>query len=299
MSMLVKSLLELGKTQLEKCGIESAETDSKILYCHLMHVKLSRLFMEYQLTLPEDQCDGYFALLDKRCTGMPLQYIIGSQEFMGMEFAVDERVLIPRPETEILVEQALGVINDYKWDGEELPGKPPKVWEVADIGCGSGAIGVSVAKLAPKVKVTCTDIDGGAIEVAKKNAAALKAEVTFAKGNLLKPLAKRFRQRRFDLILSNPPYIPSGVIPTLQPEVKDHEPIRALDGGADGLDFYRRLAEEVPEYLKKGGFLILEIGDDQREQVTEILQATGRFPAVRSKQDLAGRDRLIFAVCGD
>ena len=89
------------------------------------------------------------------------------------------------------------------------------------------------------------------------------------------------------------------MIPTLQPEVKDHEPIRALDGGADGLDFYRRLAEEVPEYLKKGGFLILEIGDDQREQVPEILQAGGRFPAVRSKQDLAGRDRLIFAVCGD
>jgi release factor glutamine methyltransferase len=298
MSMRVKELLNIGEKQLLECGVADASIDNKLLYCFLMHVPNSRLILEYQRILDDAQCDEYFKLLDRRSAGEPLQYIVGIQEFMGLTFRVNDKVLIPRQDTEVLVENAVSVIKENKFGGEDLEIKKKKEYEVLDIGCGSGAIGLSLAKLCDNTKVTCSDVSEDALSVAKHNAAALglNKEVSFESGNLLMPFKGRFKNRRFDMIISNPPYIKSSVIPTLQREIREHEPMVALDGGADGLDIYRTIIPEAADFLKKEGVLMFEIGHDQMAAVKGMLDADERFENVMGLQDLAGRDRVVFAT---
>lgn len=297
MSMRVKELLEIGEKQLRECEVEDAAIDNKLLYCYLMHVPTSRLILEYQHILHDEQCDAYFHLLDRRCAGEPLQYITGMQEFMGLPFAVNPSVLIPRQDTEILAENGISVIKENKLNGEELPLKKKRSWEILDLCTGSGAIGISVAKLAGQanLKLVCTDISEDALAVARENARRNHVQAEFQQGDLFAPFRKRFHRRRFDLIFSNPPYIRSAIIPTLQREITEHEPMLALDGGGDGMSFYRRIAAEAPEYLKKQGILMMEIGFDQLDDVTSLLEETGRYENIRGLKDLAGRDRVVFA----
>lgn len=297
MSLSVKEILNIGQRQLMDSHIADAAIDSKLLYCYLMHVTSAQLILEYQKTLPDSLCDAYFKLLDQRSQGVPLQYITGSQDFMGFEFTVNEHVLIPRQDTETLVEDALGIIRENKLRGEPFLKKKKKDWEILDLCCGSGAIGLSIAKLCQNVKMTCSDISGQALEVARKNAEKLGlSKVNFQEGNLLEPFKGRFRNRKFDMIISNPPYIKSSVIPTLQTEVRDHEPMIALDGGESGLDFYRPIVADAADCLKKQGILMFEIGHDQREAVSGLIEETQRFDQITALQDLAGRDRIIAAV---
>jgi len=298
MSLAVKEILNIGCRQLEECGIADAAIDSKLLYCHMMNITTAQLLLEYQQILSDALCDEYFKLLDIRSSGVPLQHITGVQDFMGLEFAVNEHVLIPRQDTETLVEDALDVISKNELRGEALSIKAKKDYDVLDLCCGSGAIGVSLAALSPKVKVTCSDISKDAIAVAKKNAAKLAAgrKVTFEEGNLLMPFKGRFKNKKFDMIISNPPYIKTSVIPTLQREVRDHEPMMALDGGASGLDFYRQIIADAAGCLKKEGVLMFEIGHDQREELCSLLEETGQFENITGLQDLAKRDRIIFAT---
>ena len=296
MSLLVKEMLTMGEKQLMDSDIADATRDCKILYCYMMDIPFSKIILEYQKVLQDRLCDKYFELIDRRSKGEPVQYIMGCQEFMGLEFIVNENVLIPRQDTETLVEDALEIINTGTLRGEDMDVKR-KEWDILDLCTGSGAIGVSLAGIANKVNVTCSDISEGAIKVAKENAQkhGLAKSMKFEQGDLLKPFANHFRKKRFDMIISNPPYIKSSVIPTLQREVCEHEPLSALDGGESGLDFYERIVSRVGSHLKKGGVLLMEIGNDQGEAVSGLLSRNGEFTSVRVLRDLAQRDRIVFA----
>lgn len=296
MSLLVKEMLAMGEKQLMDSDIADATRDCKILYCYMMDIPFSKIILEYQEVLQDRLCDKYFELIDRRSKGEPVQYIMGSQEFMGLEFIVNENVLIPRQDTETLVEDALEIINTGTLRGEDMDVKR-KEWDILDLCTGSGAIGVSLARIANKVNVTCSDISEGAIKVAKENAQkhGVAKSVKFEQGDLFKPFSKHFRKQKFDMIISNPPYIKSSVIPTLQKEVCEHEPISALDGGESGLDFYERIVSGVGSHLRKSGVLLLEIGHDQGEAVSGLLSRNGEFTSIRVLKDLANRDRIVFA----
>lgn len=296
MSLLVKEMLTMGEKQLMDSDIADATRDCKILYCYMMDIPFSKIILEYQKVLQDRLCDKYFELIDRRSKGEPVQYIMGCQEFMGLEFIVNENVLIPRQDTETLVEDALEIINTGTLRGEDMDVKR-KEWDILDLCTGSGAIGVSLARIANKVNVTCSDISEGAIKVAKENAQkhGLAKSMKFKQGDLLKPFANHFRKKRFDMIISNPPYIKSSVIPTLQREVCEHEPLSALDGGESGLDFYERIVSGVGSHLKKGGVLLMEIGNDQGEAVSGLLSRNGEFTSIRVLRDLSQRDRIVFA----
>ena len=296
MSLLVKEMLTMGEKQLMDSDIADATRDCKILYCYMMDIPFSKIILEYQKVLQDRLCDKYFELIDRRSKGEPVQYIMGCQEFMGLEFIVNENVLIPRQDTETLVEDALEIINTGTLRGEDMDVKR-KEWDILDLCTGSGAIGVSLARIANKVNVTCSDISEGAIKVAKENAQkhGLAKSMKFEQGDLFKPFNKHFRKQKFDMIISNPPYIKSSVIPTLQREVCEHEPLSALDGGESGLDFYDRIVSGVGSHLKKGGVLLMEIGNDQGEAVSGLLSRNGEFTSIRVLRDLAQRDRIVFA----
>ena len=292
MSLLVKEMLTMGEKQLMDSDIADATRDCKILYCYMMDIPFSKIILEYQEVLQDRLCDKYFELIDRRSKGEPVQYIMGSQEFMGLEFIVNENVLIPRQDTETLVEDALEIINTGTLRGEDMDVKR-KEWDILDLCTGSGAIGVSLARIANKVNVTCSDISEGAIKVAKENAQkhGVAKSVKFEQGDLFKPFSKH----KFDMIISNPPYIKSSIIPTLQKEVCEHEPLSALDGGESGLDFYERIVSGVGSHLRKSGVLLLEIGHDQGEAVSGLLSRNGEFTSIRVLKDLANRDRIVFA----
>lgn len=298
MSLAVKEILNIGCRRLEEYGIADAAIDCKILYCHLMNITTTQLILEYQKILPDSLCDEYFKLLDTRSSGVPLQHITGVQDFMGLEFIVNEHVLIPRQDTETLVEDAIDVIKKNELRGEPLSIKAKKDYDVLDLCCGSGAIGVSLAALCDNIKVTCSDLSQDAIDVAKQNAGKLAGskKINFTNGNLLMPFKGRFKNKKFDMIISNPPYIKTSVIPTLQKEVRDHEPMMALDGGSSGLDFYKSIIQDAADCLKKEGVLMFEIGHDQKDEVCALLEETGKFENITGLQDLARRDRIVFAT---
>lgn len=319
--MNAKELMNYGEEQLASHGIADAKVDSQLLYCHITGTKRSRLFFEYQNKVGDHETGRYKELIRRRCSGEPLQYITGKTEFMGLPFYVDERVLIPRQETELLVEKALELLKgkaeeirrhekeeqkrnlDVADKASNQAGDLPRL-DVLDCCCGSGAIGLSVLELSRsngesglplEVRATCTDISEDALDVARKNADLLglssQGAVTFLKGNLLEPVSGK----QFDLILCNPPYIPARVIPTLQREVREHEPMLALEGGEDGISPYRVMAPQLGEHLNPGGFVLFEIGHDQGEAVPQLLRDTGDFGTVKVLRDFTGRDRIVLA----
>ena len=297
MSLPVKELIKIGETQLADAGVEDAAIDAKELFCYMMHIDRTRLMMRWQDVMQDNQCEEYFDLVARRASRVPLQHITGEQEFMGLAFQVSDKVLIPRQDTETMVEDALDVINKNKLRGETLNCRARRNWTVLDLCCGSGAIGISIDKLTERCKVTCSDISGDALAMAEKNAADLGAKsVKMVKSDMFEAFRGKLGNKKFDLIISNPPYIRSDVIPALQPEVRDHEPLSALDGGEDGLTFYRIIADQAPEFLKKEGILMMEIGHDQMGEVTKLFSADDRYIYVTGLKDLAGRDRIVTAI---
>jgi len=284
MSIIVKEAMEMAEKVLEKAGCLDPKLDAERLFQFQHNLDNTGLFLMKPKTLDQKETEQYFELVDIRTTGMPLQYITGTQEFMGLSFKVNENVLIPRQDTETLVEEALHYIRDKD--------------KILDLCCGSGAIGISLAhycrEAGKKVKVTGSDVSEKALAVARENAKALGVEkwITFAQGDLFLPFNKRFSKQKFNLIVTNPPYIKSAVIPTLQREVKDHEPILALDGGVTGLDFYRRILAEAWHYLEKGGMLMMEIGHDQGADMEALFEGNARYTGFRLLPDLAGHDRV-------
>ena len=297
MSLPLKELISIGAKQLRDAGVADAEIDAKELYCFMQNMDRTALMLRWQEVLQDNQCEAYFDLIERRASRVPLQHIIGRQEFMGLPFEVNDKVLIPRQDTETMVEDALELLDKGTLRGQEYTDGLGKGTDVLDLCCGSGAIGISIAKLAKGAHVTCSDLSKEALEVAQRNARLNDCKsVKFTESDMFDAFCGRLGKKKFNLIISNPPYIPPSVIEGLEPEVRDHEPMMALDGGEDGLDFYRIIAQQAPEHLKKGGVLMMEIGFDQKNAVKGLLQETGRFEKIVGLTDLTGKDRIIVAI---
>lgn len=268
-----------------------AKIDAEELFCFLTGMDKVTLFLKANEEVDPETEEKYLALIARRAERIPLQHITGEQEFMGHKFKVSPDVLIPRQDTETLVEEAARAIQNTPKEKltfmEKLRGA--KEWEVLDLCCGSGAIGISLAKICSNIRVTASDISAAAIKVASENAAALRTKVKFVEGDMFKP----HEGKKFDMIVSNPPYIRSAMIEILQEEVKSHEPRGALDGGRDGLDFYRVIVDQAADYLKPDGFLMLEIGHDQGEDLRKMLKDDGRYTPAEVIKDLPGKDRVV------
>ena len=268
-----------------------AKIDAEELYCFLTGMDKVALFLRANEEVDSETEKKYFDLIARRAERIPLQHITGTQEFMGHTFKVSPDVLIPRQDTETLVEEAARTIQSTPKEKltfmEKLRGV--KEWEVLDLCCGSGAIGISLAKICSNIKVTASDISSAAIKVATENADNLRAKIKFVEGDMFAP----HDGKKFDMIVSNPPYIRTAMISILQEEVKTHEPLGALDGGRDGLEFYRIIVEQAADYLKPGGFLMLEIGHDQGEDLRKMLKDDGRYTPAEVIKDLPGKDRVV------
>lgn len=268
-----RELLKAGKERLIRAEIEDAECDAWILLEYISGLDRARFFLYEQETVPTDVITKYTEMLEQRSLHIPVQHLTGSQEFMGLEFMVTPDVLIPRQDTELLVETVLPYAKGKK---------------VLDVCTGSGCIAISLALLGQTSATDAVDISEKALKVAKINAERLHAPVDFYQGDLLKDI-----KGTYDVIVSNPPYIASGELQKLMPEVHDHEPELALDGGTDGLDFYPRLLQEVTKHLASGGIFAAEIGYDQGVAVREMFRRN-HFEDVKCHQDLCGKDRVII-----
>ncbi len=276
--MTVREALRKAADRLAQAGVPDARLDAEYLLAELLHTDRLHLIADGGAPLSDAQLNAYEQWLARRERREPLQYILGTQPFMGCMLAVSPAALIPRADTECLCEAALAVLK---------PGM-----RILDLCTGTGALAIALKKHCPGVEVCASDLSEGALALARENAARNGTDVRFFSGDLFTPLC----DERFDLIVSNPPYIPRGELPGLQAEVR-FEPDMALDGGEDGLDFYRRIAAEVPKHLNPGGWLMLEIGSTQAQDVSRLLREHG-FSEIKILPDLAGLDRVVCAYNG-
>lgn len=274
--------LNLAAGHLKASGVENPRLDAEVLLADVLGIERIQLYVQHDRPLTPAEVDAYRRSIARRARREPVAYITGRREFFSIELAVDRRCLTPRPETEHLVEAALEEIRRRFAHKEQV--------RVADIGTGSGAIAVSIAKSEPRAVVTAVDIDPNALEVARLNVERTKTayRVRLVRGDLLQPLG----DEAYDAILSNPPYIAEGDWPGLPADVREYEPRHALVGGADGLEVIRRLVAEAKEKLGPGGFLAVEIGADQGERVSALASAAG-YAQHWIVKDLAGRDRVV------
>jgi len=273
-----RELIRQAAARLEQAGIPDPTIDASLLLAHLTGQQALFLRADSWSCVSAETEAAFGALIARRLTRQPLQYILGEQPFLGRSFYVDERVLIPRPETELLAERAIGALKQA--------GEAPSA---LDMCCGSGCLAVSMALEVPGAQVHACDLSGGALEVTRRNAQALGAEVTLHQGDLFDALPHQL----FDVIVSNPPYIPTEDCRALQQEVMQ-EPAMALDGGADGYDFYRRIAQAAPHWLKPGGTLLLEVGYDQARSVAQLLREAG-MRDVAIHEDYQHIERMVEA----
>ena len=273
--MTLSGLLREGRGALQAAGIPEWDLDAWYLLEYAAHCTKNEYFLRPEKEVLPQEKQLYRTLIRKRSAHIPLQYLTGSQEFMGLSFFVDENVLIPRQDTEILVEEALRALGSGM--------------RVLDVCTGSGCILLSLLKLCAGLEGTGTDLSEKALQVAGENARRLGVEASFVQGDLFEQVSGKY-----DCIVSNPPYIASREVDVLMEEVRDHEPRMALDGGEDGLYFYRKIAVQSPKYLNDRGRIFLEIGFDQGEAVAGLLAPA--FDEVRIVQDLAGLDRVVCGI---
>lgn len=273
-------LWKWGEKRLADAGVADASLDARYLLLEAFEMDMAHFLLKEQEQVPatEGRTREYSDAIQARAARVPLQYLTGKQDFMGLTFHVDERVLIPRQDTETLVELVLKENTDKKA-------------RILDLCTGSGCIAVSLAVLGGYQKVDAVDISEDALAAAEENGTRLGGKVRFLKSDLFSALDP---EKKYDIITSNPPYIPTEVLNGLEPEVKDYEPRMALDGSEDGLAFYRRIAVAAPAFLRAGGRIYLEIGYDQGAAVEELLGNNG-FARTRVVKDAAGRDRVVCA----
>lgn len=273
--MIYRKLYETGKEQLLQAGVEEAALDARLLLEHVCHTARNDLLVHGDREVADREQERYCSLVRKRSERIPLQHLTGVQEFMGLEFLVNEHVLIPRQDTEILVEEVMKHLHDG--------------FRVLDMCTGSGCILLSLLHYSNHCSGVGADISEEALKVAKQNAKKLqKQQADFVQSDLFSNV-----EGKFEIIVSNPPYIRSDVIPTLMEEVRLHEPLTALDGMEDGLYFYRKIIGQSREHLCGGGQLFFEIGYDQKEAVTGLMEAAG-FKNVTAVRDFAGLDRVVY-----
>jgi release factor glutamine methyltransferase len=277
-SPTIASALRDAAARLAVAGSDSARLDAEMLMAEALRIERSRLYLDSNGTIDGATLARFRALVARRAAGEPMSYIIGRREFWSLDFIVTPAVLTPRPETELLVETAL----------KRLAAKSSP--RILDLGTGSGAIAVALAKEIPGAAIVATDISLDALEIARANARrhGVEDRISFRAGDLFDSVP----QTTFDMIVSNPPYIRETDIAELPRDVRDFEPVIALDGGADGMDFYRRIACDAPGYLNPGGFVAVEIGADMGEEVARLFADAG-FADVRVEKDLAGLERVV------
>lgn len=295
--MKYREAYERGRTVLAAASVPEADTDARLLLEFVCGTDRNTLLAHGDREVPTEQEGRYRELTKKRALHIPLQHLTGVQDFMGLEFAVNEHVLIPRQDTEVLVEEALRNLHDGM--------------RILDMCTGSGCILISLLRYSNDCEGVGADISVEALKVAEKNAerlfgtvdrpgsensggfgAPVRPQAGFVQSDLFERV-----EGKFDMIVSNPPYIRSGIIGTLMPEVRDHEPWSALDGGEDGLLFYRRILEGIPGHLEKGGTLLFETGYDQGEAVRRLMEQAG-FLEVRVVKDYGGMDRVVWGTLG-
>ena len=281
--MNIKEIRKIAIENLIKSNIEDSNTKISILLQYLLSMSKTEIMLHENMELDEKQKEETFKCVEEIIAGKPIQYITHHQEFMGLDFFVDENVLIPQPDTEILVEEALHMINRKNED-----------IRILDLCTGSGAIAVSIENYALDrniIKIYASDISAEALEIARKNAILNNEEtnIRFIKSNMFENI-----NDKFDIIVSNPPYIETQTIANLSKEVQN-EPHIALDGGADGLAFYRIIAKEAKKYLNRNGWILFEIGYNQKEAVSNLLQEE-KYENITCIKDLNGNDRVIMAM---
>lgn len=275
--MTIKQAITKGMIMLKSNNVESPKLKARLLLQYVLDKPRQYIIVYDNKEIDKQQQWQYFVNIEKLTKGIPLQHITHRQEFMKMDFFVDENVLIPRPDTEILVEEVIKIAQKYN---------SPRI---LDLCTGSGAIAISLKKFVPNADVTAVDISEKALEIAQKNAEKLEAKINFVKSDLFDKLDNK----KFDIIVSNPPYIRKDEIKKLSEEVQK-EPKIALDGGEDGLDFYRIIAEQAINYLKTGSFLCFEIGYNQKNDVIKIIEDEQNYKNTYCKKDLYGNDRIII-----
>ena len=294
--MKTRILVKEGEYKLSAAGCMDAKVDAEELYCFLMSTDRVGLFLRAEEEVDKETEDKYKELIARRASRVPLQHITGRQAFMGYEFKVTPDVLVPRQDTETLVTEAARLIHQMPRKRQTFMNRLLGAEEVTvlDLCCGSGVIGISLAKICSDIRVVGTDISDKAIALADENAKALRAKVEFARGDLFGALTEKpYQDIKYNMIVSNPPYIRTNMIGILQDEVKKYEPMAALDGGKDGLDYYRRIVEEAADWLKPNGWLLFEIGHDQGEDLRKLLRDAGKYTPAEVIKDLPGRDRVV------
>ena len=275
--MTLTEALKMGEAELAKNEVPEAKLNAWYLFSYAFGCDRTRFFMDASSEAQTDKVDQYKSFLKRRASREPLEHIIGETEFMGLPFWVNEDVLIPRQDTECLVEHVLPYVGEKR---------------VLDLCTGSGCIGISLKVLGKCSSMTLADISEKALAIAGRNADRNQADVTLVQGDLFENITGTY-----DVIVSNPPYIRTEEIKALMPEVKDHEPVLALDGSEDGLLFYNSIIEQAPSYLEPEGILAFEIGCDQGEAVQTAMVRAG-FSLVKIEKDLAGLDRIVSGWFG-
>lgn len=280
---MIQELLKWGCEALNGIAYSNPQQETRLILSQLLGVDRSYLYAHGEQEVSEAEKIKFVQIIERRKSGEPLQYILGTQEFMGIDFKVGKGVLIPRGDTELLVNQIIKFID------EEFSGR---TYRMLDIGVGSGAISLSTAYHKPEGDILGVDISREALMIAEENRRNLRLDnVRFIESDLFSSIGEEYLES-FNIIVSNPPYIPEGDLETLQKEVRIHEPAIALFGGEDGLDYYREITPQAKKYLAFGGLLIYEIGAGQGPDVAEIMKKNG-FKAVSVEKDLENRDRIV------
>lgn len=295
--MTIKDLIRYGKNKLDKNNIDESLLKSKMLLEYVLNKKREYLMIHQDEDVKKSDESLFLCYIDRLIENEPIQYILKKQQFMGLELLVNENVLIPRSDTEVLVENVINLVkNNYNnfINNENIENIENKEINILDMCTGTGAIIISLAKYLKdyNIKYFASDVSIKALDIAKENALRNNVEINFIESDLF----TNIKNIKFDIIVSNPPYIEKGVIKNLDENVKK-EPVIALDGGIDGLDFYRKISKIAKEYLNKNGFLCYEIGYNQKESVSDILIKNG-YVDISCLKDYGENDRVIISRKG-
>ena len=285
----VSTAIRWANEYLSSCKVQDSYIDAEYLLSHVLGCNRKDLLIHPERVLTSDEMERFRGFIERRGRREPVQYIIGEVEFRGLLLKVNRDVLIPRPETELLVEEAINSI-----EGRDISGQGKDITAL-DLCAGSGCIAISIARELPCSRIYAVDISEGAIDIARENAEryGVGDRIIFLPGDMYEAIEPLGLDGEIDLIISNPPYVSLKEMAQLQPEIREYEPESALYGGEDGLDFYRSIIDEAPFYLSNGGLLIMEIGYGEAERVKDLIEQEDVFEHIEVKKDLAGIERLI------
>ena len=291
----VLKIIQWTTEYLKGKGIDNPRLDSEVLLAHLLRLDRVGLYLNFDRPLSRYELSSFREIVKRRGSREPLQYITGHQEFWSLDFKVTPDVLIPRPDTEILVEEALKAVRRETLDVRRQNQLP---FTILDLCTGSGCIAISLAHELKDAVVYAVDTSEAALSIARENAEknGVRDRVIFLQGDLYEALTSYVsRLTSYDIIVSNPPYIKNIDIPNIQPEVRDYEPRMAVDGGTEGLGFYKRIVADAPNHLSPHGWLMVEVGEGQADAVSKMMADTGAFESISTVKDLAGIERVVKA----